>query len=1132
MINRKVTDPIDIPKYVGVVREMVDGKPAGHVWTSGKLTNVPTTASGTAIGVGVTGAKAGTLIRKSAASSASVPDVLADAVFPLDVVVRSANVDQLQTKLSTTFLQLIKEDTKIAGKGLEAWKTIKSKDGIVHQRKKILLPGTVAGSALTASEFNRTMFRVNVDPERAFQILSKPEHQRLITDSFSGAIEIKRFDENSTVWFYKYRFGKTPTADRLIKVLEFRRKRISLSQDSETNMSDSTVKGAASRPVAWMVVYRSISSITPDEEPQGIAESLESIPPPVGGDDFGDVTRPQRDVEDASQSRIDQDFGVEEAAQPSTDDWAESLEDRELAESLRAFASQSSLTKSEISPLVSIAKGEAPPVLPLVPGIAVAPTPPATPAVGPGDSVPQQIPLPKAPQPLNQSSSASSMSSNSGRGTGSPAPAGSRLPSIIGRAAAGGADKGTVVKGDGGFPLDDPLHVHVYGYFVESIPDDPHGCNVTMLTQYSSKSIQRLESSWDIGRQLKNSIEELATLSSALPNDGAGDDPALQTVARRNRSGRPLSGADEEGKAPSTSGQRMDRLKSLASDAGKKAYSWWSGKSGSQSSTIGNAVAAGAVISSTFESPDNTLSSSKLLADSAHVHTVAFDDLDSDDDGTSEYDYRSDDDGGTLPKEAMRRTRVGRLLMRKAADKTGSLRPPEEAGEVASLHSQADEGEAVEARSLAESLDDDASGLRDAESMTGLSDVGPPAGLGFTGVPSAPERSERPGPSDIRKNAFQEFAITAKQGARLDVGFNGDFSTATELAWEFKVRSPDAVNFAVLFKPTMGKRISTSSLGGTDDRFLRNLADSELEPGAKIVVPLTPVFAMTRAVRGRIATSGFPAGIFVVLWDNAYHRKTDKTLAYRVRLQPIRVHSTPRIPRPHFSQEMSSAVVVRTRSAFRVQLFYTEEVERLSVHGAPSPSQNPDRGQTYIQWEFSTGGSDIFFKIYYTPAEPDYLGTIRASTSEHPVDGTVPLVAPALPPRAIPAPGAALPLAPSGLGSSPPTTPRSLPIAPSADSARSLSSSPVSLGPPATIPDAPSGRSLSWGPAVSSLATVSAPGTAAVPPTPPSRNVVIVPQVKCNSAKGSISGSLLITVGILLLLNTGNLLINRPFKSG
>ena len=68
----------------------------------------------------------------------------------------------------------------------------------------------------------------------------------------------------------------------------------------------------------------------------------------------------------------------------------------------------------------------------------------------------------------------------------------------------------------------------------------------------------------------------------------------------------------------------------------------------------------------------------------------------------------------------------------------------------------------------------------------------------------------------------------------------------------------------------------------------------------------------------------------------------------------------------------------------------------------------------YAGWAWaggSTGGYDIFFKIYYTPAESDLLPAMRAS-SDHSIEAAVGAAEshlPALPPRAISS-GTALPV--------------------------------------------------------------------------------------------------------------------------
>ncbi|KAI9019793.1 hypothetical protein DFJ74DRAFT_137639 [Hyaloraphidium curvatum] len=508
------------------------------------------------------------------------------------------------------------------------------------------------------------------------QILSKPEHQRLISDSFSGAIEIKRFDENATVWFYKYRFGKTPAADRLIRVFEMKRKRVDLSGDPEAGAVSGTAKSWA-----WLVVFRSIAAITSDEAPQGYADALDTMIQTSIPEELEPPSSSSSGTETYADGAADTGAVLQDrvvlADEP--EDWAEqSPEDSELAETLRRLAQQREPTNTG-------GDDPAPPPLPprnkagsassrpasISSSSVVSTASAASPAPAPTLFI-SDTTAPARPQNLNSSSSSTSIKSTGAPPAAPNAPASSRLPALMGRTSspAGGEKEKAAVKGDAGHPLEDTLRVHLYGYLVESIPDDLQACVVTMLTQYSSKSIQRLESSWDVCRQLKISIEELASLSS-LPAEETGEDGSPTPSNRRLSRLRQSHVGEDEGKlsAPEK-GQRIEKLKSLASGAGKKAYAWWAGKSSAQSSTIGNAVAAGAVIPSSFgvdaKAPRQT--------DSSSAHAVMFDDADSDDDGSGEVDYEEEEGGHGLPKEALRRSRVTRLL-RRAAEK---VRPPDE----------------------------------------------------------------------------------------------------------------------------------------------------------------------------------------------------------------------------------------------------------------------------------------------------------------------------------------------------------------------------------------------------------------------------------------------------------------------
>jgi hypothetical protein len=58
--------------------------------------------------------------------------------------------------------------------------------------------------------------------------------------------------------------------------------------------------------------------------------------------------------------------------------------------------------------------------------------------------------------------------------------------------------------------------VFIYGYLIESNPNDSSSCNVTVLSQYGSAGLQRLEVNWNRCMKTKMFIEELAEWTLAL----------------------------------------------------------------------------------------------------------------------------------------------------------------------------------------------------------------------------------------------------------------------------------------------------------------------------------------------------------------------------------------------------------------------------------------------------------------------------------------------------------------------------------------------------------------------------------------------------------------------------------------
>ncbi|KAI8804495.1 hypothetical protein BJ742DRAFT_452722 [Cladochytrium replicatum] len=149
-------------------------------------------------------------------------DIFSGRSFPLTTIVSDSPTepDRLENALVPLFMNLVREDSEDGGFEEEeggavgaawntsGWRTLKHRGGIHVQRKRVSVGGHIA-------EVMRAFVKVQCDPARVYGVLSKPDHQMHVEETFLRSDVIKHFDERRAVRHMAYQAGRSATKEYL-----------------------------------------------------------------------------------------------------------------------------------------------------------------------------------------------------------------------------------------------------------------------------------------------------------------------------------------------------------------------------------------------------------------------------------------------------------------------------------------------------------------------------------------------------------------------------------------------------------------------------------------------------------------------------------------------------------------------------------------------------------------------------------------------------------------------------------------------------------------------------------------------------------------------------------------------------
>ncbi|KND04614.1 uncharacterized protein SPPG_00332 [Spizellomyces punctatus DAOM BR117] len=220
---------------------------------------------------------------------------------PVDSVIASESENDFQEARSVP----AEKPTSIPSVVSTAWKTIRNRNGVHVQKKRILVNEEVA-------EITRAAMVIHCDADRVFAVLSNPEHNRQIDEGYVGSEIVHQFDEARCVRRTSYQFGKQGARDYI--VFEVKRTR---NQDihsplegapADTDSETATSSSNESAPIpeqlgrhSFVVVFRSIKAFSLDEAEGGDTKTLTGSPE-KGRDETRD---PQSDATAGSPQRGD-----------------------------------------------------------------------------------------------------------------------------------------------------------------------------------------------------------------------------------------------------------------------------------------------------------------------------------------------------------------------------------------------------------------------------------------------------------------------------------------------------------------------------------------------------------------------------------------------------------------------------------------------------------------------------------------------------------------------------------------------------------------------------------------------------------------------------------------------------------
>ncbi|KAJ3412993.1 hypothetical protein HDV05_008644 [Chytridiales sp. JEL 0842] len=273
-----------------------------------------------------------------------------------------------------------------------------------------------------------------------------------------------------------------------------------------------------------------------------------------------------------------------------------------------------------------------------------------------------------------------------------------------------------------------------------------------------------------------------------------------------------------------------------------------------------------------------------------------------------------------------------------------------------------------------------------------------------------------------------ELKVLGKDVSRAEVVFQrNQYGPYVEIAWEFFAKTELSLSFGVTFKP------SNTAVPHTYESHLL-YPESQVERGDRQILSMgTQTVSPTRPHRSTLSLSEFPSGKFIFVWDNTGGaRKTVKEILYRVLIRPFenpKMHSViptqqilegdvgefglgPLVESKSHATGCVGDVTISRKSLYQVTLIYDKSMDVKHTVGESADTQ------TYLTWDFGTGGLDLFFGVSYQKLE----GGISATASKDPL-----ISRPTTNPVSIPLKSSSSDL--SGLSSSPPRSTERVPLA-------------------------------------------------------------------------------------------------------
>ena len=459
--------------------------------------------------------------RRRSSSSTLIPDILSQKCFSLATQLTSQNIGAFQERLVRHCMALMVEGnrhwdifTTVGGDPSanaaaqtvspqqptpqlqqevsrdmwlsSHWETIRNRKEIHVQKKSVLVQGIKA-------EVYRGCFVVNkCNAEKTFQVLSNLEHNRHVEDTYAESVSLEKFDANRSIRKIKYITGRQQ--ERFLYVAEIKQKIPMASGDG------------------YLVVYRSVKPPVSIGSAGTLAETLFAAPSSSTALSAGTASTA------AISPTVDNDEGST-TTPPSTV--------QRVSASSSPRNSVSSIAVSSNRPMSPKTFSRAAPASGIVAQTVVAELANAASNGGMTASASTKITTSattKAKTALNPETSLQKSASPLGPSPRTPVLGGPSSPAAPSISAAASHDDANspLIQATSSNAIPESIgFVHLLAYFVENVH---HGNSsmVTILSQYGTQSLQRLDVNWNRCQRTKLFVEELANWTSMVEGNGSG----------------------------------------------------------------------------------------------------------------------------------------------------------------------------------------------------------------------------------------------------------------------------------------------------------------------------------------------------------------------------------------------------------------------------------------------------------------------------------------------------------------------------------------------------------------------------------------------------------------------------------